>query len=402
MIITSTLAYIDPGTGSILISTIIGIILTLIFTVKGFFYRIIARLSGKSIKITNDFSGKLVFFSEGENYWNVFKPVLENYIEKKQDFVYLTADNNDPGLNIKSEFSESYYIGNIKQAIIVLNKLKADMCVMTTPQLNVITLKRSKYVRHYCHLIHSPTDIHAYKKFAFDYFDSVLCSSKYQIENLCQLEKDRKRKKKILKATGCTYYDVIDIEESQKGESVLIAPTWGARTFFADYGEILINNLLKGGYRVIYRPHPQSWISDKELLEKIITRFKTNPLFSIDKSTNNNDALSKAKLLICDITSGMVYDVVFIHKKPVIAFDFEWDNGGYEASDIINETSTKYLLEDVGKVVSVKDVSMICEIIKKVSDKKINDEIIDKHIYNFRQAGAIAADQILSIYKEKK
>ena len=55
---------------------------------------------------------------------------------------------------------------------------------MTTPQLDVFALKRSKSVDHYCYVIHAPNNIHADKKFAFDYFYSVLCSSHAQIENL--------------------------------------------------------------------------------------------------------------------------------------------------------------------------------------------------------------------------
>jgi len=114
----------------------------------------------------------------------------------------LSADEEDEGLLLTNDCVETHYIGNIRQAIFVLNQLKAKVCVMTTPQLDVIALKRSKDVDHYCHIIHSPTDIHAYKKFAFDYFDSVLCSSEAQINNLKFLEYERNSLPKQLLRTG--------------------------------------------------------------------------------------------------------------------------------------------------------------------------------------------------------
>ena len=40
------LAYIDPGTGSLIISALIGAILTFLFTLKGIFYKILSKFSG--------------------------------------------------------------------------------------------------------------------------------------------------------------------------------------------------------------------------------------------------------------------------------------------------------------------------------------------------------------------
>jgi len=153
----STLLYIDPGTGSLLISALIGFALTLLYTLKGVFYKVSYLFSGKGDGYLPDLTGEIVFFSEGKGYWRVFEPVIEEMIRRGQKVVYLTADREDPGLALSSEFVQAHYLGSIKQAIFHLNRLKARICVMTTPQLDVIALRRSKNVRHYCHIVHSPS-----------------------------------------------------------------------------------------------------------------------------------------------------------------------------------------------------------------------------------------------------
>ena len=393
------LLYIDPGTGSLLISVLIALALSVLYFVKGIFYKISYLFFGAGGNTVSDFSGKIVFFTEGKAYWRVFKPVVLELINSKQNFVYLSADKDDEGLSITSEYVEAHYIGNIRQAIFILNRLKAKMCVMTTPQIDVIALKRSKYIEHYCHIIHSPTDIHAYKKFAFDYFDSILCSSKSQIDNLKFLEVERKSKPKQLFQTGCTYYDVLLSDTENRGDSILLAPTWGDRTFLKSCGKEIVRKLLEGGHKVIFRPHPQSWISDKELLNDIVTSFGSNVNLTIDKETRGEKAISQSKLLICDITSGMLFDMAFVYKKPVVAIRFDWKDGGYESSSLLKETAAIDLLKDVGDVVNVEDVKDISAIVDESSSKTITQEIIDKHIFNFQEAGKVAAEQIISIYR---
>jgi hypothetical protein len=394
--------YIDPGTGSLIVSLLVGFVMTLTFSIKNYYYKVLSFFAGKEYKGTNDFSNELVFFNEGKNYWNVFYPVLKELIKQNQKFVYLTADIDDPGLQLDSKFCSTHYLGNTNQAFFVLNKLRARMCVATTPQLDILSWKKSKYVKHYCYLSHAPMDVHANKKFSFDYYDSVLCGNDYHIRNLRQLERDRRSKPKELLETGCTYFDLKKEWEIGQGTHVLIAPTWGDRSFFMKYGEGLIKKLLDGGHSVLYRPHPQSLISEKELLSQIEMKFNSNNNFEIDKRIDNFYAMSNAKILITDITSGMIYDVAFLQKTPIIAIEFDWDDGGYESSDIENPPSTKYLLKDFGRTIAGNEIKEINKIVEEVSNVKITKEIINKHIFNFQNAGKIAAKHILSIFKEIK
>ncbi|GAA4322437.1 hypothetical protein [Flaviaesturariibacter amylovorans] len=395
-----TILYIDPGSGALLISALAGLGFTLLYFLKGLFYKVSYLFLKKEKVHVKDLSNEIVFFSEGKNYWKVFQPVVEELVGRKQKVVYLTADKQDAGLALSSEYYSAHYLGDIRQSIYFLNRLKARLCIMTTPQLDVIALRRSRNVKHYSHLIHSPTDIHAYKKFAFDYFDSVLCSSTAQISNLRFLEQERNTKPKQLFETGCTYYDVFKAGDVVAGESILLAPTWGDRTFFKSCGKQMLRYLLEAGHKVILRPHPQSWISDKPLMNEILAEFEAHPNLTIDRSVSSEKAISSSNVLICDITSGMVYDMAFMHRKPVVAVEFDWADGGYEASDLARATSARDLLQDIGGIVHATNIEAVSETVNLAAKKTVTQEIIDKHIFNFRKSGKIAADQVMSIYNQ--
>ncbi len=393
----SLFSYIDPGTGGLLVSILSGLAMAAAYSARGFIYAVSNRITGGgTVTSETDFAGKLVFFNEGKNYWNVFQPIIQELVEREISFVYLTADSDDPGLNLDSPHVQAVNLRSIQRATLVLNRLKADTVVMTTPQLGTLFLKRSKSVRHYCHLLHAPTDIRGYKKFAFDDFDSVLCSSARQIENLRQLENDRGTPAKELFETGCTYYDSAEGLENAGADAVLVAPTWGVKGYLPTLGEEIIENLLAAGETVIFRPHPQSWTADREILDHIVSRFGNHPAFTVDKSVDNKPSLSKAKVMVADI-SGMVYDFVFLMNRPVIAIEIDWKNGGYESSNITAKDSLIELLEDTGAYIRSEQISEIAEIVENITTCDINDETVDRYIFNFRSAGKVATEQILLI-----
>lgn len=95
--------YIDPGTGSMLFSILIGVVSTLLFFGQRLFMKIKFFVSGgKSVKIS---STKIpyVIFSDHKRYWNVFKPVCDEFERRGIDIVYWTESPDDPALNAKYE-----------------------------------------------------------------------------------------------------------------------------------------------------------------------------------------------------------------------------------------------------------------------------------------------------------
>ena len=258
-------AYLDPGTGSMLLSGIIGLLATALFTLKSIYYKVVGRvLALFGVKVERKHR-TFVFYSEGKTYWNSFQPILEALHQRGIHATYLTSSDDDPGLAFATEYIETIYIGCGNKAYTFMNLLEADLCIMTTPGLDVLQIKRSKGVKHYAHIVHAPTDIHLYKLFSFDYYDSVLCSGPQQINTLRQLEQLRNTPAKLLLQSGCTYYDGLVKQHQQlpprenasdEQYHVLIAPTWGSNGLLRKYGLDLLLPPSESWFSAYHSPSP--------------------------------------------------------------------------------------------------------------------------------------------------
>ncbi len=78
--------------------------------------------------------------------------------------------------------------------------------MLTTPGLNVLQIKRSRGVRHYCHIVHSLTPM-TYRAFGLDYFDSVLVANEIQRDFVREVEAAHSVKRKYIGVVGSTYLD---------------------------------------------------------------------------------------------------------------------------------------------------------------------------------------------------
>src|SRR5574344_1138229 len=193
--------YIDPGTGSMLFSILIGAAATLFFLGKAAILKLKLLFSGRKNKdaMQQDASYKpYVIYCEGKQYWNVFKPVCDEFEKRMVSLTYYTSAEDDPVFQQKYQYVKAEFIGEGNTAFARLNMLSAGIVLMTTPGLQVYQLKRSKNVRHYAHVLHAASDATMYRLFGLDYFDSVLLSGDYQKADIRKLEAERSLKPKQL------------------------------------------------------------------------------------------------------------------------------------------------------------------------------------------------------------
>ena len=198
------LLYIDPGTGSMLFSIIIGITGVLVFALRAFWIKLKFLFTGGRNKNTDNSTLPIVIFSEGKRYWNVFGPVCDEFEKRGKEIHYLTASPDDPALTKEYKHVHAEFIGEGNKAISRMNLLKADIVLSTTPSLDVFQWKRSKSVEYYVHLPHMANDITTYKMFGLDFYDAVLLSGQYQIDEIRRLEKMREIPAKDLKLAGAS------------------------------------------------------------------------------------------------------------------------------------------------------------------------------------------------------
>ena len=398
------LLYIDPGTGSMLFSVVIGIVSTLFFVMKSVLVKLRFFFAGKSARAAESRRHAYVIFCEGKQYWNVFAPVVDEFERREIHMRYLTSSEDDPVLNAGYRFVSAEYIGTGNHAFTRLNMLEADVCLMTTPGLDVYQLKRSKGVRHYSHVLHSVDDATSYRLFGLDYFDSVLLSGEYQKDHVRKLERLRGLSAKDLVVVGSTYLDVLESKvssiapEKDKPFTVLIAPSWGSGAILSRYGEKLLDPLVATGCRVIIRPHPQSRSSEAAVLDRLEARYRDRPNVEWDAERENIYALSKADVMISDFSS-VVFDFVFLFDRPVMYANQNFDLRPYDASDIPEEPWKFRILKEIGIELTEDKFASIGDEVRAAAKSqalKANRTRARETAWEFRgQAGARIADYLV-------
>ncbi|WP_427194731.1 CDP-glycerol glycerophosphotransferase family protein [Treponema denticola] len=362
------LLYIDPGTGSILFSIVIGLITTLYFVAKTAFIKLKVAVYKDKAKGSGN-KNTIVIYSEGKRYWNVFLPICNEFEEHQKELVFYTSSEDDPVFEQHYTYVKPEYIGKGNKAFARLNMLEADICLMTTPGLDVYQLKRSKHVRHYSHILHALDDATSYRLFGLDYFDSVLLSGEYQVKGIRELESLRNLPPKNLRVVGCPYLDVLsekikNLPEKSSDFTVLIAPSWGASGILSKYGEQLITPLVETGWNIIIRPHPQSKTSEPDMLKRLEEKYKDVANFVWDYNSENIDSLSKADIMISDFSS-VIFDYCFLFDKPFLYCNNEFDHRPYDSGDL-KETPWKFsVLKEIGVELNSNSFDHIKEIISE-------------------------------------
>lgn len=325
--------YIDPGTGSMLFTILIGVLGAAIFGCRKLFMKLRFWFSGGKREKQQDKNIPIGIFSDDKRYWNVFGPICRQLDSMGQEAVYMTASPDDPGLQESFSHVKCVFLGQGNQAYAKLNMLQADVLLSTTPGLDVYQWKRSEGVRHYCHILHAPTDVSIYRMFGLDFYDSVLLSGEYQKKQIRQLEKLRGLPAKELRMVGQPYMDSLlerlaaRPEDSGKKITVLLAPSWGTSSIFSRFGDQMLEALLHTGYHIIVRPHPQSFTSEKEMIADFMKRY---PQAEWNRDGDNFEVLSRSDIMISDF-SGVMFDFALVFNKPVIYADTDFDNSPYDA-----------------------------------------------------------------------
>ena len=296
-------------------------------------------------------------------YWNVFKPVCEEFEKRQIELTYYTSVEKDPCFEQNYKFIKPEFIGEGNMAFAKLNMLSAGIVLMTTPGLQVYQLKRSKNVKHYAHVLHAASDATMYRLFGIDYFDSILLSGEYQKSDIMILEKQRDIKEKELVVVGCPYLDTLKQKmeavpaEENHPFTVLVSPSWGVSALLSKYGEKLLDPLVKTGWRIIVRPHPQSKKSEKEMLDRLTERYKSSENLIWDYERDNIYSMKKSDIMISDF-SGIIYDYTFLCDKPVIYVNAELDLRPYDAYDLTGENNERNNGKDIWQFTTLKKIGI--------------------------------------------
>ena len=401
--------YIDPGTGSMLFTILIGVLGTAAYLLRNVWLRLRFILTGGAKERQQEDRLPIAVFSDSKRYWNLFEPICDEFEKRGEKLEYMTASPDDPALKKSYEHVTCRFIGEGNRAYAHLNLLKADVLLSTTPGLDVYQWKRSRDVKWYVHILHAAGDASLYRMFGTDYYDALLLSGDFQIRQIRGLERLRALPEKEIELVGVPYLDEMQKRLERMGErpeqptTILLAPSWGKSAILSRFGGEFIRALLDTGYHVIVRPHPQSFTAEKEMLEGLMREFPESQKLEWNRDNDNFAVLRRADLLISDF-SGVIFDFALIFGKPVIYADTSFDKAPYDACWLEEEPWTFRTLPRIGRQLKQEEFgqlkTVIDEMLLSPSYREAIERAREETWVHRGQAAARTADYLLRKAKE--
>ena len=145
-----------------------------------------------------------------------------------------------------------------------------------------------------------------------------------------------------------------------------LACVWGRNALFSKYGMQLLKPLCETQYNIIIRPHPQTFISEKELLNQLQEQTKIYSNIMWDNSVDNIYAMEESDIIIGDY-SGVLFDYLALFNKPIMTTEFKFNVVGYDLED----TSRKKpwvgsAIQQMSYIIQPQDFNQIKTIIHQV------------------------------------
>ena len=391
-------AYLDPGSGAVLVNLLIAGIAALLFSLKGIFLRLIGKKEAERPQPQK--SSKIAILSEGRQYWATFSPIIEALIAKEMDFSYYSLDITDPALKIENPHMRARFLGFGYPANYRASRIKAEYLLCTTPNIGSpgYPIQKSPRVKQLIHIFHSINDLAMYRKGSLDHYDAVYMLGDWQAKSIRELEAKRGLPPKKLHSLGLPYLDVYqkDARPSERGSKpcVLVASSWGQKGLLMAYGVGFVEALAER-YRVILRPHPQSYQSEPKAMAAFEKALAGHQVIW-DRELSPVDSMRQADILISD-TSSIRFDYAFLYQRPVITLEIEAAAmPGYELDDL-DEIWMDSAASQIGKLIKKSDIDALSEIVRELLDgfdPRPLIEFRERTIVNFGQAGKAIAEHL--------
>ena len=331
-------AYLDPGTGNALIYLLLTIGGAFVYFFKRIFYIFLKLIRKDPYELNKkQFKAQLTIFSEGKTYYYTFKQIIEELIARKIYFRYLTTDLFDPALTIYSPYMDSKYVGKGQRAYAKIGHSAGKFFLATTPNIGCkgYPLHQPKRIDKMLLISHAVSDLSYLKLGSIDHYDIIMDIGNWCKDRVQKVIKARNLKDKIWLAVGLPYLDELSKHvqlNKREDNCILVAPSWGKKGFLSIHGTDCLIELLKQNYKIIFRPHPQAWKNDLDILEPFIEKASQFDNFTVDRNLDATESMNKASILISD-SSSIRYDFAFLYKRPVITMEVpKADLSSFEAS----------------------------------------------------------------------
>ncbi len=355
---------------------------------------------------------RITFYSEGVKYWPHLEGLVRTLLATNvSPICYISSSPDDPGLMLENANYHKFYVGTGFILNWIFQNIDTDFMIMTTPDLHQYQVKRSHYPVHYIYVQHSLVSLHmAYRKGAFDHFDTICCSGPHHVKEIRAMEVKYELPAKNIFEHGYSRLDTITQQDQEKygtkknisnTKHILIAPSWGPNGLIeSGLAKQLIEDLLKQSYYVTLRPHPQTIKHAASNVDKIIALYEEHSLFSYEDNVSNNDSFHYSDIMISD-WSGAALEYAFGLQKPIIFCDIpkKANNPDYLSIDLVPlEVSIR---NKIGVVWNRKNPISDC--IERCDSIKINlnKEVTSQYVFNLGDSDRQFVENFINnIYKE--
>lgn len=393
-------AYIDPGTGSALLYVISGVVVSVYFAARSLYYRLIDLLF--RVRFRHQ-SCAVAIHCEDPRYEITFLPVIRALVARGIQPTLFTMYERDASFEALPEGVAHRSIRPGMLGYAYLNNLESTVLVTTTPQLDVMTFRRSRRVRHYVHLQHALGESRYVRPFAYDYYDTILCCGETLKKNVRRMEAIRGSPPKQLLETGIPHYEILakrarEAPAPSGAPTVLIAPSWGPLSMFESFGVGFVAEIARH-FQVIVRPHPQMRVSQPDLYRQILALQGV----SVDTERTPSSAMSAASVLLSDI-SGITHEFAFIYERPVLVVDRKEVTGGLEGELLGGDSDLREACKEFIVPVAPCELPNVVAHIRRVLEGHSAARIVDARsrlVYHYCQASEVAAEQIAEIYRRE-
>ena len=367
---------------------------------------------------SSDEDRSIVFYVENEYYTIYLKSLIETLVnEYGLKVSYVTSSKTDPLLKSTNKNISSFYIGDgVVRTKFFLN-LKAKILIMTMPDLETFHIKKSKvYPVHYVYLFHSMVSTHLiYRRSAFEHFDSIFCVGNYQLDEIRSTEKLYDLKPKNLIRYGYSHLDnllekyskrILLPKNNENKLHILLAPSWSDDGLFENFGEKVIDILLREGYKVTFRPHPMTQKKSKKKINRMSEKFSKNESFLLEQNIFNFDSFLLSDIMITD-WSGAALEFAFAFEKPVLFIDVPKKINNPEYEKIPQVPIEVSIREKIGKIILPTDLELIPNEIKMLygQTKELRDKITkirNELIFNVGESKKDGAEEIIKLLNERE
>jgi len=357
----------------------------------------------------------VVFYAENIASMNHFQNLITKLTEDKDmQICYETSIENDTILNKNDEKIKAFYIGDGVTRTKFFLTLKAKILIMDMPDLQTFHIKRSKvHPVHYVYVFHSMFSTHSYlRKDALDNYDTIFCVGSHHVNEIRMAEKEYNLKPKKLVEYGFGRLDSLlkkkqeFRDEKNDGQLILITPSYGKDNLLEKCGIELIEELLENNYKVFLRPHFRIIRDSPELINSIKNKFLKNPNFTLHEGVIPFEKFQNSICLISD-WSGISFEYAFIHEKPIIFIDVPKKNFNPEARKFLDMPIEIENREELGKVVSPRDIKQIPRILENLIEerRKYQEKIKDvreKMVFNLGKSSDVGIENIMKILQENE